>query len=77
MEAVIERIKPKEGQAVKTKMKVAIQVNGRKIADGWLEGGVTYVPARKIAEALGAQIAYHPAANTVEITTTPQKGAIS
>lgn len=77
VEAVVERIKPKEEQAVKTQMKVAVQVNGRKIADGWLEGGVTYVPARKIAEALGAQIAYHPAANTVEITTTPQKGAIS
>ncbi|MEK3717662.1 M15 family metallopeptidase [Paenibacillus sp. FSL R7-0333] len=77
VEAAIERIKPKEEQAMKTQMKVAVQVNGRKIADGWLENGVTYVPARKIAEALGAQIAYHPAANTVEITTIPQKGAIS
>ncbi|MEK4849750.1 M15 family metallopeptidase [Paenibacillus sp. FSL H7-0756] len=77
VEAVVERMKPKEEQAVKTQMKVAVQVNGKKIADGWLDGGVTYVPARKIAEALGAQIAYHPAVNTVEITTIPQKGGIS
>ncbi|WP_405104515.1 M15 family metallopeptidase [Paenibacillus sp. FSL K6-1217] len=77
VEAVVEQMKPKEEQAVKTQMKVAVQVNGKKIADGWLDGGVTYVPARKIAEALGAQIAYHPAVNTVEITTIPQKGGIS
>lgn len=77
VEAVYERIKPKEEQTVKTQKKVEILLNGKKITDGWLEDGVTYVPARVIAEALGAQIAYQPAANAVEITTVRQKGATS
>ncbi|WP_274528646.1 M15 family metallopeptidase, partial [Paenibacillus piscarius] len=77
VEAVYERIKPKEEQTVKAQKRVDVLVNGKKITDGWLEEGVTYVPARAVAETLGAQIAYQPAANAVEITTTLQKGANS
>lgn len=75
--AVYERIKPKEEQAVKAEKKVEVLLNGRKITDGWLDSGVTYVPVRMVAEALGAQIVYNPAANAVEITTVRQKGASS
>lgn len=77
VDAVYERIKPKEEQAVKIEKKVDVLVNGKKITDGWLDSGVTYVPVRMVAEAMGAQIAYNATANTVEITTGPQKGASS
>lgn len=62
---------------MKTEKKVDVLINGKKITDGWLDSGVTYVPVRMVAEAMGAQIAYNAAANTVEITTGPQKGASS
>ncbi|WP_313637820.1 M15 family metallopeptidase [Paenibacillus sp.] len=47
-----------------------VKVNGVKIADGVLEKGITYVPVRIIAEALGAQVGYDSATRTVEITST-------
>ncbi|WP_245625014.1 stalk domain-containing protein [Paenibacillus stellifer] len=44
-----------------------MKVNGVKSADGILEQGVTYVPARALAEALGGSILYDPKTRTVEI----------
>ncbi|MNI91762.1 hypothetical protein D3C73_1494730 [compost metagenome] len=49
------------------KVTVAVKVNGVKSADGILEQGVTYVPARALAEALGGSILYDPKTRTVEI----------
>lgn len=37
---------------------VSVIVNGKKIADGYVENGVTYVPVRSVAEALGASVAW-------------------
>ncbi|MBY9079060.1 M15 family metallopeptidase [Paenibacillus sp. HN-1] len=49
------------------KVTVSVKVNGIKSADGILEQGVTYVPARALAEALGGSILYDPKTRTVEI----------
>jgi N-acetylmuramoyl-L-alanine amidase len=48
--------------------KVEVLVNGKKVADGVLENGTTYTPARAVAEALGATVMYDPATKTVNIT---------
>lgn len=71
--ALYERIKPKEGQIVKSEAIATVKVNGMKIAEGILENGVTYVPVRVIAEALGAQVAYDPATKTVDILSSCQR----
>lgn len=47
---------------------VNVVVNGKKIADGKLEAGVTYVPVRAVAEALGASVTWDGASMTVTIT---------
>ncbi|QUL54361.1 M15 family metallopeptidase [Paenibacillus tritici] len=74
VEVVYQRMKQKEEQAVKGQMNVAVKVNGKKIADGCLANGVTHVPVRSVAEALGARVVYNFATQTVEITTADQKG---
>ncbi|MBW4083882.1 M15 family metallopeptidase [Paenibacillus sp. S150] len=66
--AAYKRMNTKEGQAVKSEVIAVVKVNGVKIADGVLENGVTYVPVRAIAEALGAGVAYDSTTRTVEIT---------
>lgn len=48
--------------------KVVVLVNGKKVADGVLENGTTYTPARAVAEALGATVNYDTATKTVNIT---------
>lgn len=48
--------------------KVEVRVNGKKVADGVLENGTTYTPARAVAEALGATVNYDAATKTVNIT---------
>jgi len=52
---------------VKTEVKVAVTLNGQKIADGILDAGITYVPVRVVAEALGAKVTYHADSKTVDI----------
>lgn len=47
---------------------VTVIVNGKKIADGKIEDGVTYVPARAVAESLGANVAWDGVSQTVSIT---------
>ncbi|KAI7262163.1 hypothetical protein KC345_g9518 [Hortaea werneckii] len=75
--ALYERIKPKGEQIVNSEAIATVKVNGVKIAEGILENGVTYVPVRVIAEALGAQVGYNPATKTVDILSNCQKGVSS
>lgn len=46
---------------------VAVKVNGKKVADGVVDEGTTYIPARAVAEALGATVTYDAATKTVNI----------
>ncbi|WP_308424259.1 stalk domain-containing protein, partial [Paenibacillus albidus] len=61
-------VKLKEGDKVYKDLKVSVLVNGKKVADGVLDAGVTYTPARAVAEALGAVVTYDAATKTVNIT---------
>ncbi|WP_248549363.1 N-acetylmuramoyl-L-alanine amidase [Paenibacillus odorifer] len=61
-------LKKKEGNPVNNNNKVSVFVNGKKVADGVLDNGTTYTPARAVAEALGATVAYNAATKTVNIT---------
>ncbi|WP_339295493.1 N-acetylmuramoyl-L-alanine amidase [Paenibacillus sp. FSL W7-1279] len=49
--------------------KVHVVVNGKQIADGKLENGVTYVPLRAIGEALGARVSWDNKTKTATVTT--------
>lgn len=55
-----------EGVAVETKVKV--MVNGKKVADGYLNNGTTLTPSRAVAEALGASVRWDKENLTVHIT---------
>jgi N-acetylmuramoyl-L-alanine amidase CwlA len=60
-----------EGKAdadVKKDVIVSVVVNGKKVTDGVLDGGTTYTPARAVAEALGAKVAWDAKTKTVTIT---------
>lgn len=63
-------INRKEEEELKSDVIAVVKVNGVKVADGVLEKGITYVPVRIIAEALGARVGYDSATRTVEITST-------
>lgn len=60
-------LKKKEAPLVDNMNKVSVLVNGKKVADGVLDAGVTYIPARAVAEALGATVSYDAATKTVSI----------
>lgn len=49
--------------------KVNVIVNGKKIKDGKLENGVTYVPLRAVGEALGAKIGFDNKTKTATLDT--------
>lgn len=53
---------------VKKDETVAVKVNGKNIATGVVDNGVTYIPVRAVAEALGANVAYDAKTKTVAIT---------
>ncbi|MFF2909764.1 M15 family metallopeptidase [Paenibacillus sp. NPDC057934] len=57
------------GDNVNQDVKVSIVLNGNKLTDGVLDTGVTYVPVRALAEALGAKVTYDAASKTVNIVT--------
>ncbi|WP_340004408.1 N-acetylmuramoyl-L-alanine amidase [Paenibacillus sp. FSL K6-0276] len=61
-------LKKKEATSVNKDVKVTVNVNGKKVADGVLDNGTTFTPARAVAEALGAIVVYDAATNTVNIT---------
>lgn len=46
---------------------VTINLNGRKLTDGVLDTGITYVPIRALAEALGAKVTYDAVTKTVNV----------
>ncbi|WP_234537567.1 M15 family metallopeptidase [Paenibacillus pseudetheri] len=70
VEAAYKIIHRKEEEELKGEVIAVVKVNGVKVADGVLEKGITYVPVRIIAEALGAQVGYDSATRTVEIKST-------
>ncbi|KTD85030.1 M15 family metallopeptidase [Paenibacillus etheri] len=70
VESAYKVINRKEEENLKGEAIAVVKVNGVKVADGVLEKGITYVPVRIIAEALGAQVGYDSATRTVEITNT-------
>ncbi|OBZ19056.1 hypothetical protein A8L34_05835 [Bacillus sp. FJAT-27264] len=55
------------GDNVNKDVKVSIVLNGNKLTDGVLDTGITYVPVRALAEALGAKVTYDAASKTVNI----------
>ncbi|MDT3427684.1 N-acetyl-anhydromuramyl-L-alanine amidase AmpD [Paenibacillus forsythiae] len=57
----------KEDDKVAKDQVVAVKVNGKKVADGVVDEGTTYIPARAVAEALGATVTYDAATKTVNI----------
>lgn len=62
-------IKTKKVENVMNKeVKVSVNVNGKKVADGVLDNGTTFTPARAVAEALGATVIYDATTKTVNIT---------
>ncbi|MFG1734593.1 N-acetylmuramoyl-L-alanine amidase [Paenibacillus sp. 843] len=61
-------LQKKEG-AVTVEEKVNVIVNGKQIADGKLEHGVTYVPLRAIGEALGVKVVWDNKTKTATVTT--------
>lgn len=75
VEVLYQKInKEGEKQNMKTEHTAVVQVNGVKVADGMLNKGITYVPVRSLAEALGAQVRYIAATRTVEVTSSQLKG---
>ncbi|KZS48132.1 cell wall hydrolase [Paenibacillus glucanolyticus] len=60
-------LKRKEAAAVVID-KVNVIVNGKQIADGKLENGVTYVPLRAVGDALGAKVDWNKDTKTATLT---------
>lgn len=65
--ARIDKLKG-EGKVVKKDVKVTVKVNGKKIEDGVLDDGVTYLPVRAVAEALGLTVGWDQPSKTVTLT---------
>ncbi|MEK4060969.1 MULTISPECIES: M15 family metallopeptidase [Paenibacillus] len=63
----------KEDSEVKKDVIVSVIVDGLKVADGVADEGVTYTPARAIAEALGATVSYDAKSKTVTINSKEAK----
>ncbi|MFK4171065.1 N-acetylmuramoyl-L-alanine amidase [Paenibacillus lautus] len=57
----------KKGSVAAVSDKVNVVVNGKQIKDGKLLDGVTYVPLRAVAEALGATIAWDNKTRTATV----------
>ncbi|MEK8215487.1 M15 family metallopeptidase [Paenibacillus sp. FSL L8-0463] len=58
-----------EADEVKKDVIVRVLVDGKKVADGVADEGVTYTPARAVAEALGATVDYDVKTKTMTITS--------
>ncbi|MNC66997.1 hypothetical protein D3C75_1174560 [compost metagenome] len=70
VDAVYKLIKDQEDSSVNHTVSAVVNVNGLKIAEGYIEEGITYAPVRALAEALGAKVGYNAATKTVEIMTS-------
>ncbi|MBT2293260.1 M15 family metallopeptidase [Paenibacillus albidus] len=69
VEAANKLLNIKGGEELNVATTAVVKVNGVKIADGILDKGITYVPVRVLAEALGVQVGYDSATRTVELTS--------
>ncbi|MEK4520032.1 M15 family metallopeptidase [Paenibacillus sp. FSL H8-0122] len=65
--AVIDKLQG-GAKIVKKDVKVTVNVNGKKIQDGVLDDGVTYLPVRAVAEALGLTVGWDQPSKTVTLT---------
>ncbi|WP_025698477.1 N-acetylmuramoyl-L-alanine amidase, partial [Paenibacillus forsythiae] len=61
-------LQKKEDDEVKKDVIVSVKVDGKKVADGMIENGVTYVPARALVEAMGGTITHDSKNNVVLVT---------
>ncbi|WP_438435387.1 N-acetylmuramoyl-L-alanine amidase [Gorillibacterium sp. sgz500922] len=57
----------KEEAKVKKEETVEVMVNGKSIGTGYVDSGITYVPVRAVAQALGASVDYDGKTKTVTI----------
>lgn len=48
-------------------VKVTITLNGSELTEGVIDNGITYVPLRALAEALGATVTYDSESKTVNV----------
>lgn len=62
------KINGKKADVTNKEVKVSVNVNGKKVGDGYLDAGTTYTPARLVAEALGAVVTWDAKTKTVNIT---------
>ncbi|WP_310549940.1 M15 family metallopeptidase [Paenibacillus glufosinatiresistens] len=63
-----QMMKMEEEQRVNKDTHVTVRVNGARIGEGILDGGITYAPVRAVAEALGASVVYDSKTLTVNVT---------
>ncbi|WP_150273217.1 M15 family metallopeptidase [Paenibacillus tepidiphilus] len=69
VEAVQRLLQKKEATALNKDISATVNVNGVRIADGFIDKGVTYVPVRAVAEALGMTVGYDQTSRTVTIAS--------
>lgn len=67
-ERLYAAINQKESDTVKKDVLVTVKVNGKQIQNGVLEDGVTYLPVRAVAEALGLTVGWDQANKVVTLT---------
>lgn len=48
-------------------VKVTITLNGSELTEGVIDNGITYVPLRALAKALGATVTYDSESKTVNV----------
>ncbi|KUP25896.1 M15 family metallopeptidase [Paenibacillus sp. DMB5] len=70
VEAAYMLINREESQTMTNTVSAVVNLNGCKIAEGYIKEGLTYVPVRAVAEALGASVGFNAATRTVEITSS-------
>lgn len=62
------KINGKKADVTNKDVKVSVNVNGKKVGEGYLDAGTTFTPARAVAEALGAVVTWDAKNKTVNIT---------
>ncbi|WP_151737327.1 M15 family metallopeptidase [Paenibacillus tengchongensis] len=69
VEAAYKLLQTKEAKEMSKTATATVKLDGTTIADGYIDSGVTYVPVRPIAEALGLTVAYDQSSRTVTLTS--------
>lgn len=62
-----EKIAEEDDKQVNKDVKVTITLNGSELTEGVIDNGITYVPLRALAEALGATVSYDSESKTVNV----------